>query len=109
MSKVERLDVMLTVGARSRLLGFVNSVPDSEAILAFLKWRKDEDDDEHWGYGTYSARKVAAIAAEVEQRGHTLLFDIDGITVAIPQFHLLSELEEKLIDEANGRLVIREL
>ena len=76
--------------------------------MAFLKGRKEGEVGEHWLYGTYSADKVVTAAREVELHGYALLYEVEGITVAIPQFHLLSELEGMHIDEEDGRLVLRE-
>ena len=108
MPKVEQLDATLTAGGKSRLMEFLQGVPEADSVLAFLKGRNDGEVEKYWLYGTYSADKVATVAHEVELHGHTLLYEVDGITVAVPQFHLLSELEGTHIDEENGRLVLLE-
>ncbi len=66
--------------------------------------RPYDEEDERWAYGVYTREQVVAVGREVAEQGYSLLYDVDGLTVAIPQFHLLSELEGKLIDEADGRL-----
>ena len=45
-----------------------------------------------WNYGAYAPENLNSVEPELKKLGHKLLYKINGMTVAIPQFDQIQEL-----------------
>ena len=106
MPKIGNINSTLTENAKRVLLDFISSSNLENPIIGIDKGKWEHESEEHWGYGAYTTEQIEKAAPEIEGLGHTLLYNLDGLTVACAQFHLLNELNEKTIDIENGKLVI---
>ena len=108
MPRIEPLDLQLTPEAKAWALRFLSSITDYPPTLTLMKSRANGNPEERWGFGAYGPRNIEVIGPELERLGHALLYSFEGLTVAIPQFHLLSELRGKLLVLVERRLVLKE-
>lgn len=53
------------------------------------------DPEERWTYGTYEPENIRAVEPALLSVGHCLLYELDGMIVAIPQFDKLDEIIDK--------------
>lgn len=102
--KIGSINAGLSSSARSEFLAFLADVGEEPGYLGIDKGRWDGEEHEHWMYGFYTADQVEVAAPEIEELGHALLYDLDGLVVVCPQFHLLHELEGKILNVANGTI-----
>ena len=93
----------LTDYARTRMLEFLQRTESRTegTILCLMKNTKDQ-----WYYGTYGTHNVEALEPRLRELGHSLLYEIDGILFAVPQFNSIQELEDVTVDEANAELIL---
>ena len=108
MPRIAPLDLRFTPEAKARALRFLASITDYAPTLTLMKSRTNQETEERWGYGAYAPRNIEVVAPELEQRGHSLLYSFDGLTVAIPQFHLIPELIGKTLALGERGLVVQE-
>jgi len=96
-----------TKAAKIKLKSFIESCDGDNVVLGIMKWRAEGEPEEHWGYGAYSREQVDSVAGEIEPLGYSVLYELDGLTVAFDQNDLLSELEGCVIDVDGERLIVK--
>jgi hypothetical protein len=108
MPQIEKINAKLTAFAKEQMLNFLSQTNIEGAMIGIDKGRWEDESEEHWGYGSYSPEQIEKVAPEYEEQGHSLLYDLDGITIVFSQVQLLEELEGKTIDINKGRLLIKD-
>jgi hypothetical protein len=91
----------ITPEARARIGAFLAGVTDYKPTLCLMKQA-----DGQWTYGAYGPENIKVVGAELARLGHALLYLVDGIVVAIPQFQFLPELSGKLLALRGRELVV---
>jgi len=67
-------------------------------VLALFKTHDERD--ARWAYAVYDADRIEALRATLESRGLRLLYELDGLRVAISNARHASELDGKVLDRA---------
>jgi len=94
-------------GARTELEEFVANLRSPGAILSLFK-TADDIRGARWSYAVLTPDRVNALAAAMSSRGHPLLYDLDGVTVAISNIGHARELHgTQLTVEGPGYLLAR--
>ena len=97
------LDLEFADDLRAECVAFLSRITDYRATLVLTKGNTDRDPVERWSYGAYGPRNLQALGPEYERRNVPLLYQASNLMVAIPQNHLLKELEGKtLVRSASG-------
>lgn len=102
------LDLKFTPEAKARVLSFLESITEYPPTLALMKGHTNGESEDRWGYGAYAPKNLEVIGPELERLGHPLLYSVDSLTVAIPQFHLIPELVGKTLGVGINGLVLQE-
>lgn len=106
MPRIAPLDLTFSPEAKARVRAFLDSITDYQATLCLTKGWTDKDPEMRWSYGAYGPDNIAHVAPELESHGHALLYAVEELAVAIPQFQYLSELEGKTLDLGRKGLVV---
>ncbi len=97
MPLVGHINASWTPAARAALERFVSNSSVSGAILSLSK--KDRvQTGSRWLYTVYSGERLKPMRTMMEARGYPLLYELDGITVAISDPNSLKDLEAAVID-----------
>jgi hypothetical protein len=103
----EVIDVALTVGAQERALRYLASSSVESPTLCLMKGRTSGESEDRWMWGIYGPDNIESLTSDLARLGHSLLYEFSGLTVAIPQFHLLPELIGKTLGAgARGLTVV---
>ena len=89
------IDLQFTEDARRRIEAFLGSITDYSPTLSLLEGATNDDPVERRMYGAYGPENIRALEPNLRELGKPLLYSIDGMTVAIPQFQFIHELEGK--------------
>lgn len=99
----------ISTEARLALLDFLENSGSREAVICLIKGRASDDKgwldpEERWTYGTYEPENIRAVEPALSSVGQCLLYELDGMIVAIPQFDKLEEIinKELVLDEKKG-------
>jgi hypothetical protein len=104
-----KLDLLIEPVLRVEMLQFLARITDYTATLTLMKGRARGAIADRWSYGAYGPENLRFVEPELAKHGHPLLYELDWLVVAIPQFHLLPELEGKLLASGpTGHLVVVE-
>ena len=95
------LDMKIAPDARAKMVGFLSRITDYEPTLCLMK-----QTDGRWSYGAYAPKNIEVVGSELARLGHELLYLVDGLVVAIPQFQFLPELSGKLLTLRGKELVV---
>ena len=76
---------------------FLASIRDYEPTLTLMKDATMPDPELRWSYGAYAPKNLEVLGPEFERLGYPLLYAIDGLIVAIPQYQFVGELEGKAL------------
>ena len=68
----------------------------------------DDRSEEKWIIGTYGPENIRSLERDLSTMGHCLLYELDKMIVAIPQFHKLDEIIDKEMIWNKGDLVFRD-
>lgn len=99
----KQLDLKLTDELRTECIRFLERITEYQPTLVLTKGAENGSPREYWSYGAYGPENLQTLGPEFNRLGHVLLYQVSGLTVAIPQTHLLRELEGKtLARTANG-------
>lgn len=102
-------DLELADDLRAECVAFLSRITDYRATLVLTKGNTDRDFVERWSYGAYGPQNLQALGPEYERRGVPLLYRVSNLMVAIPQDHLLKELEGKiLVRRSDGRMELQD-
>jgi hypothetical protein len=91
MPDIRRLRVKLLPEVRQVLESILSSAKDIQPTICFTKGREDNEREERWTVGAYSRAQII----EMERVGRPLLYSVERFVVAIPQYELINELEDK--------------
>ena len=104
-----KLDLALSDAVREWVLNYVANSDIDGATACLLKGRwEDEGPEDHWMITVYGNENIEVLEPELASLGRSLIYNVDGLKICIAQFDLLSELEGKVLDFQNGRLVVVE-
>ena len=105
---MKKLNTKITDRLKEEIADFLGHTEVEEPTLCLMKGSVGEETEEKWIYGAYGPENIEKLVPEFRSQGHELLYDIDGITVAIYQPHLISELDGKILDSGADRLILIE-
>jgi hypothetical protein len=100
--KPQPFDLELADDLRSECVAFLSRITGYRATLVLTKGTTNRDPVERWSYGAYGPQNLQALGPEYERRGVPLLYRVSDLMVAIPQDHLLKELEGKILARSTG-------
>jgi hypothetical protein len=101
-----RLDLTVESDARSRALELLARSAIRRPVLCLLKGRVGGEAEGRWTWGIYSRKGFWSRRINSLLSGQRLLFDLDGLVVAIPQFQYLRELPGSRLAVRGGKLVL---
>ena len=105
------IDVTLSPSLRELMvesLREANSAGGDTRTLTLLRNRPVVPTGEEWYFGTYTSENVDALTPEYEAKGTPLLYSIENLIFAIPQFEVVDELRGKLLDLGQHGLLLRD-
>jgi hypothetical protein len=91
------INLKFTPEARARVTAYIAGVDRPGATLCLMKSRLEPEKLEHWMYNAYDDENIPAVERMLSKHDRPLLYECDGLTVAIPQFHLIPELEGRTL------------
>ena len=94
--------------ARAKIDAFLARITGYPPTLCIMKGRTLPETDDKWTYGAYGPDNLKALAPDLDRLGKPLLYAVDGLSVAIPQYHLVHELEGKVLELGEGCLIVRD-
>jgi hypothetical protein len=107
--KPQPFDLEFADDIRAECVAFLGRITDYRATLVLTKGKTHRDPAERWSYGAYGPQNLQALGPEYERRGVPLLYFVSKLMVAIPQDHLLKELEGKTLGRsADGSLELQD-
>lgn len=94
--KFGSINASWTPEARAELERFMQN----SKIVGVLSLAKTEDDGKcgRWLYTMYSGERIKSMQQAIEVRGHTLLYTLDGMLVAISNLHHARALDDRVLD-----------
>ena len=104
--RMRTLDVKFTPQARAKILQFLAGIRDYEATLTLMKGgleiigpngERVSDSEHRWTFAAYGPENLEGLRPMYNEVGQPLLYEVDGLVAAIPQYHLVAELEGKTI------------
>jgi hypothetical protein len=101
-----KLDVTITPEARNRAVTLLANTDVRDPTLCLMKGRTLGESEDRWGWGIYGPDNIKFLKPNLALRGHTLLYELDGLTVAIPQFNFVPELVGKTLGVSDRGLVV---
>jgi hypothetical protein len=107
MARIGSIDATWTAGARTEIERFLVNARAPGAVPSLFK-KSDDAEASRWSYGVLTLDRVRALESAMQPRGHSLRYDLDGITVAISNVNHARELDGKVLDyDGPGYLVAR--
>jgi hypothetical protein len=107
MPHIGRINAIWAPGARAEIDRFVMSSGVPGAVLSMFR-NGEEPTGSRWSYTVMPPDRVKALEAAIHGRGYSLLYDIDGITVAISNAAHVKALDGLTLDLlGSGYLVAR--
>jgi hypothetical protein len=106
MSHVGLINAAWAPEAREEIERFVHT----SRIVGALSLAKKDDDGicGRWLYSMYSGERIKSLRQAMEARGHTLLYTLDGMLVAISNATHARELDGKVLyADGPGYLIAR--
>ena len=101
-------DLEFAENLRAECLAFLSRITAYRATLVLTKGGTNRDLEEQWSYGAYGPSNLQALGPEYERRGVPLLYQVSDLMVAIPQDHLLKELEGKTLVRSAAGIEVRD-
>lgn len=99
MPQPKRIPGSISPRAREVMLEFLERAGSREAVICLMKGRATDETgrpgDEMWTFGTYEPENIRSLETDFAEMGHSLLYELDEMIIAIPQFHLLDEIIDK--------------
>jgi hypothetical protein len=106
-SNVGQINATWTAEARAALDRFVTTSKVAGAVLSLA--RKDDcAGGSRWLYAVYSGERIKPMQAALAKHGVPLLYDLDGLTVAVSNSNDVKGLDGAVIDlDGPGYLLVR--
>ena len=106
MPRIEPLDLTFSPEAKAWIRTFLAGITEYQPTLTLMKGWTDDEHELRWTCGAYAPDNIAHVAPEVERCGYALLYEVEDLTVAIPQFQYLPLLKGKMFDLRQRELVL---
>lgn len=107
MPNLDTLDVIWTEGARADVERFIVNSRVPGAVLSLFK-NADEPAGTRWSYSVLIPERIQALQAALANHHYRLLYDLDGVCVAISNSKHAQELHGKVLDLGGpGYLIAR--
>ena len=100
------LDLTVEAEARDRALAALAGTTVRRPTLCLLKGRVGNEANDRWGWAIYPRKAIWRFRIASLLSGHRLLFNLGGLSIAIPQFQFLHELPGNKLAVREGRLVL---
>jgi hypothetical protein len=91
-----RINAKIAKELRFEMKRFLDNSDIVEPIICMLK-----ETNSKWTYGAYGSDNIKTLAPMLEKIGEVLLYEIDNLIIACPQYDQISELEGKIIRRGN--------
>lgn len=105
---MKKLNTKITDRLKEEIANFLDHSDVEAPTLCIMKGSVGEETEEKWIYGAYGPENIEKLVPEFRSQGYELLYDIDGLTVAVYQPRLISELGGKTLDSGGDRLILLE-
>jgi hypothetical protein len=102
MPDIRPLRIKLLPKVKQVLESILSAAKDTQPTICFTKGRMNNELEERWTIGAYSQAQIS----EMERAGKPLLYSVGGFVVAIPQYELINELEDKIFGLGPRGLVV---
>ena len=79
-----------------------------DAVICLLKGTINDETDRKWFFGVYEPENIQSIEIGLVSVGQSLLYELDNMIVAIPQFDRLDEIIGKEMSLRSGELVFND-
>ena len=79
------------------MASFIAEVTSPGATLCLMKGRATGDTVDEWMYNYYDNSNIPVVEQMVGEHGHPLLYEAGGFTICVPQFHLVPELQGRVL------------
>lgn len=107
MANTQQIAAKWADGTRAELEEFASNSRSPGAVLSLFKTADDEA-GARWSYSVLTPERVHALSALMETRGHSLLYWLDGMTVAISNVAHAKELDGVVLElDGPGYLSVR--
>lgn len=107
MSASDRIDATWTEVARGDVERFIVNSRVPGAVLSLFK-SGDEAAGARWSYSVLIPERIQALQAALKSRDYRLLYDLDGVCVAISNSKHAQELNGKVLDlDGPGYLIAK--
>jgi hypothetical protein len=107
MPQIGRINATWAPGARAEIERFVANSRVPGAVPSLFRNGEDPSGS-RWSYTVMPPDRIQALEAAIKGRGHSLLYDLDGITVAISNAAQVKALDGLTLDLlGSGYLVAR--
>jgi hypothetical protein len=107
MSDSDHLDATWTEGARTDVERFIVNSRVPGAVLSLFK-SADEPEGARWSYSVLIPERIQALQAALASHQYRLLYDVDGVCVAISNSKHAQDLNGKVLDHGGpGYLIAR--
>jgi hypothetical protein len=107
MAEIKYIDAAWTPAARADLERFTVNSRVSGAVLSLFK-TGDDAEGGRWSFVIVNPERIQALLATLAARKQPLLYELDGLRVAISNPHHAAELDGTVIDlDGPGYLLAR--
>jgi hypothetical protein len=107
MAEITHIDATWTPTARADLERFIVNSRVPGAVLSLFK-SGDDAAGSRWSFAVLNPERIQALSAALAARKHPLLYDLDGLRVAISNPRHASELQGMVVDiDGRGYLTVR--
>jgi hypothetical protein len=109
-----QLDLQLTPEVRNAFERFLSSSAITEPILCLVRSAVADDRGIYreglgsWFYGSYGPANILAVEPALRKHGHELLYEVEGMVIAIPTPQYIHELIGNTLALREGKLVVVE-
>jgi hypothetical protein len=95
------LDLRVAPEVRARFVAFRGLNVGYEPTLCLMKTVEGK-----WTQGIYGPANIEQAELDLDRVGRPLLYEVDGLVVAIPQFQFLPELSGKMLTFVGNELMV---
>ena len=95
-------------GTREVLIDYLKRHGSPDAVICLLKVTMDVETEEKWIFGHYEPENIKSLEPQLAREGQCLLYELDSMIVAIPQFDRLDEIIGKEVGLRSEKLVFQD-